>query len=48
MFTLSRFKVRYGPLEAKQGEQQIIVLTEDMKLSAFDKFKNKLGFGGGK
>lgn len=37
------FKIRYPPLEAKQGEQKVIVLEEDMKLGLFDKFKKKIG-----
>ena len=41
------YKVRYPPYEAKKGEMPITLLTEEMKLSAFDKIKQNLGFGGG-
>ncbi|KAG5189116.1 hypothetical protein JKP88DRAFT_23454 [Tribonema minus] len=39
------FKVKYAPLEEKLGPQKITLLTEEMKLGAFDKLKKNFGFG---
>jgi hypothetical protein len=38
-----RFKIRYEPLELKKGEQSVTLLTDDMKLGFFDKFKKNIG-----
>jgi hypothetical protein len=37
------FKVKYAPLEEKLGPQKITLLTDEMKLGVFDKFKKTLG-----